>query len=569
MDAPDERRGLAALRLRLLLALLAVAALQIVVVTAGDSRFGSGSDAGGRQAAVAAAEANGGCDHDLGYWAADGDPEGAFHPLANTERVGDRYVQPADIAFVCGSAAASSLGASFGLSLSILGVVLAALGAWMLDRASGGGGWLALVMVGALGAVAPYGADVWEHAPAAGAAVLGTALLLTDRRLGTGAIAGVLWGAAVSLRIETGIVAAALALVLLVTSDQRRRLLRLWPRHLLFGASALATLFADRFLEEQVLTSGVRDARLVGGGGAGGGGQVAQAGADLGQRLRDVFVTNLGVLANDRDLAAVVLGVIFIAALAVLAASVLRGRPEGLPVVAAGIVAGAVVVQRFLDRGFVPGMFAAAPLAMLGALVAVQRRAGAPISAVLARAALLALPVVWVFQWTGSLTAQWGGRYQLTSSAFLTVAALPALRSGLRRTSGRTLVGVAVAVGLLGLSWHAERTHRTADAFERLRDVPCEGVLISAQRFFLREGGGLRDIQRQQLGDCRLLSADPASVPGALAVAAHLGHRQAMVVYHGIGEIDPRSLAPWTVESVGTGELDPELPITVVGLSLD
>ncbi len=560
--SPSSRRDGA----RLVVALVALAVIQMLVITLGDSRFASGSDAGGRAAAVVAAVENGNCEHDLGYWASEADPAGNHHPLVNTERSGEAYVQPVDILFVCGASLSSSLlGQPFALVLSVAGVLMAGAGAWLLDRSSGGSGWLALFLVGGVGTVAFYGADVWEHAPAAGAAVLGTALLLTRSGMGAAVIGGTLWGLAIAFRIETGIVALALACVLALTPSLRTPLLKRWPRQAVFSVLVGSVLLFDRWLEQALISSTVRDARIVGD--SGGAGQVARAGGELGQRLRDVLVTNIGVIANDVDPQVFLIGALYCASLLVLALDVTGIRFRRLHVGAATTVI-VVLALKVVSGGFVPGMFVAAPIAAVGAVSAWRGRPGDGLPVALARAALLALPIVWFFQWTGTLTAQWGGRYQLTSGALLTVAGLSALRSGWERPAARVLVGVAVVVGALGLTWHVERTDDVAEVFAELGEVPCDGVLVSAQRFFLREGGGTEAVQAQKLDDCRLLSADPATVPRALTVARTLGIDRATILYRGQGTIDAGALQPWKVQSTSFDDLG-RIPVTILQVQFD
>ena len=551
---------------RLALALGAVVALQILVILAGDSRFGSGSDAGGRAASIAAAVDNGGCDHDLGYWAADADPSGVHHPLTRSDASSGRYLQPTDVVYVCAAATSALFGPAMALAVSVLGVVMAAAGAWLLDRASGGAGWLALALTGGVGSIAFYGADTWEHAPAAGAAILGTALLIRTSGYTSGVIGGALWGLAVAFRLETGLVALALALVLALTAPLRRALLRSWPRQALFAASALVVVAGDRILERAVLSSGIRDSRVVGSAG-GGGGQIAGAASNVGQRARDVLVTNLGTRPDDTDVLAFAVGAVFCAALGLLAVDLVRGSLGHRIRYGGAAVIALVLLLSTVDRGFVPGMFVAAPLAVVGVVVAVRSGPSGPVPPALARAALVALPVIWAFQWVGNLTAQWGGRYQLVSAGLLTVAGIAGLRDRWHTFGGRVILAAAVWIGLLGLAWHVERTMLIAEPFDDLAEVPCDGVLVSAEEFFLREGGGLDAVQQQQLGDCALLTSTPASAVDALGVAAEMGVRRGTVVYRGTGSVAASSLRPWTIESVTADRLG-RLPVTVVEVRL-
>jgi hypothetical protein len=76
-------------------------AAAVVVGWAGDIRVGSGSDAGGKLATARVMAAGSTCDPDIGWWAADVDPDGTLHQIFNTEPVGDRYVQATSPVYQC------------------------------------------------------------------------------------------------------------------------------------------------------------------------------------------------------------------------------------------------------------------------------------------------------------------------------------------------------------------------------------------------------------------------------------------------------------------------------------
>ena len=63
-----------------------------------------------------------------------------------------------------------------------------------------------------------------------------------------------------------------------------------------------------------------------------------------------------------------------------------------------------LVVLRFSDGlGFLPGMFVASPLAAAGLAVLVRDRRLLPVGAI----AVGALPLVWLFQYSGGAFPQW------------------------------------------------------------------------------------------------------------------------------------------------------------------
>lgn len=544
----DDRRRRAPGAAVLVLALLGIVVLQVAVISLGDSRFGSGSDAGGRAAAVVAAQRNGACDHDLGYWAADADPRGEFHPVVNTSSVGGRFVQPASLAYVCAASGLRSLlGQPFALVVSVAGVLAAAAGAWLLERRAGGDGWLSLLLVGAVGPVAFYGSDTWEHAPATGCAVLGTALLLRRSRW-SGLAAGLLWGLAIVLRLETATVALGLAIALLVVGDVRRQLL-VRPFRLTLGAVAgLTVLVGDRLMERAVLAEDVRATRAVGSSG-----QLTQAGGDLAQRSTDALVTTIGLFATEQP-RALLLGAGFV--LGVVAVARRAWSPDGGPLVtAAGVfVVVLLVLVRLPSPGFVPGMLIAAPIASVGALVAFRRVAN-PVARTVAVAALISMPIVLTTQWTGTLVAQWGGRYLLTTGAFLTIAGAAVLRPRLSAAPVAVLVAVSILVGGFGLLWHVDRTRDYHRIWDDLASQDCEGALIATSVYFLREGGSTPQVRDQRVDGCGLLTAAPTSVPDALEVVADLGIGRASVLYRSDSHPPRTRFDGWMVEEIDDRDL--------------
>jgi len=73
-------------------AFLALLAAYGVLSLLNDAKGTLGTDTGGKLATLAAMDRNGTFDPDIGYWAADLDPDGDLHPLYYTGRVGDRWV---------------------------------------------------------------------------------------------------------------------------------------------------------------------------------------------------------------------------------------------------------------------------------------------------------------------------------------------------------------------------------------------------------------------------------------------------------------------------------------------
>lgn len=529
------------------------------MLIAGDSRIYSGSDAGGRAASVQSAAENGDCDHDLGYWASEWDPTGRVHPLVNSRAVEDRFVQPTTLPYVCAAAPlASSFGLAGALAVSIVGVLLAAVGAWMIDRSAGGSGVLAFVLVGVTGPVAFYGTDTWEHAPAVGASMLGTAYILTRSSWSTGALGGLLWGLAVSMRTETAIVAVALGFAVLVVPETRRMIVERRFRVLLAASIGGAVLVLDRWFQQTLIGSDVRSERAST--------QVGRAFGGMADRVRDAVVTTIGLFPTDVDRRALAIGAIFVAVIFLLGVSLGSDAIRPALTRSFAVVVLAILAFRIRDPSFVPGLFASAPIAILGLLAVGRGRP--PLLRAISLGAVVALPAIWAVQWTGNLAPQWGGRYSLLSGALLAVCGTAVVRPHLSTFVGRTVVLVTVAIGVLGLVWHVERTVLFGRVADEVLDVDCDDVLISASPYLLREAGSYPDVRRGIRSDgCRLLSAQAGELDFALEVAARSGARRPRVLLRGLSPSLPPALEDRRVVSTREIEID-EVDITVVTIEL-
>ena len=521
-------------RLQFTIGIAAILSIQVIVIIAGDSRAFSGSDAGGRAASVQAAVENGGCDHDLDYWASTWDPEGVAHPMLTSATAEDRFVQPASIPYVCSASIASrTFGQPWGLAVPVTGVLMAAAGAWLLDRELGGSGLLAMLLVGAVGPVAFYGSDHWEHAPAVGCAVLGTAVILVRGSMASGVVGGLLWGLALTLRTETAIVALTLAVAVAMVGPMRRSFLERWSRSLLLVVSAVAVGVLDRFLQARLIGTDYRTARA--------GGQVSSAATDLGERASDALVTSFALVPTIPPTPGIAIGsglVVCVLVLALCAKGSIDSR-----IAAAGFAAAAIglVGYRMFNLGFVPGLFAATPLAVFGVVVA--GRAAPALVRVLAGASLLALPAVWALQWTGNLGPQWGGRYSLTSGVLLVVCGLVLVRESRSLVASAGVLVASLLIGVTGLVWHVERTQTFAAVVEQVLELPCEDVLISTSTYLLREGGSFVELRTGVRDDgCRMLNGGDGRLQLALEVARESGADSVTLLAVGRIESDPESL---------------------------
>jgi hypothetical protein len=162
-------------------------------------------------------------------------------------------------------------------------------------------------------------------------------------------------------------------------------------------------------------------------------------------------------------------------------------RARRIAAVAVATAAFVYVLRFATGLGFVPGMLTASPLALAGLVLWRQDRRARWMTGI----AVAALPIVWVFQYSGGAGPQWGGRYVLVSGTLLAIAGVVALAR-----VGRVPVALVVAAGLavtaFGVAWMSARTHAVADAMVQL-ETRRDEVLISRERFLLREGGAFYD----------------------------------------------------------------------------
>lgn len=478
--------------------------LVVGVVLVGDPTVHSGSDAGGKAATVERMASEGFDGIDLGYWAAAQDPDGTHHPFYNTSRTDEGWVQVTSAVMPTASSLGQRVGGAFGaLWLSILAVPVGALAAAALARQLGAPtGRLAFWIVGAASPLTFYGADQWEHAPSL-ALALWTIVAIRRHPVGRAAVAtGLLFGLAFVLRRESG---AVLALVWM--GELLRPELRTDRRAL--GREVVAAAAAGVAFVGLALVAYQLDARVLGqtlGGRSVN--QASSAGSDLGERLHDGVLTTISFYTALGPAEITLSLVVFVG----IAMAALGWRREDESLVRIGVVAalcGVLVRILLVGTGFVPGALAALPLGAAAPVLARRDGRRLVLIAVLGAAAVIAT------QWTGSLAAQWGGRYLLLPAAVVAVVACAEFeRRDLRHPAAVVALGCTVAVAALGLAWHVERTNGIADIRDEILAVTDGDVVVSNHAHFPREVAG-------DLLDERWLRADrPDDVRDALDVAA-------------------------------------------------
>src|SRR5262249_23044829 len=148
-----------------------------------------------------------------------------------------------------------------------------------------------------------------------------------------------------------------------------------------------------------------------------------------GGRAEEAALTAVG-LNPELSTGAYVVGALLVALLALV--SLRSTSPEPLLAVGAGAAALFLYALRFAQGlGFLRGLVDASPMAALG----LARGWAGQRARVVLGFGLLALPLVWAYQFTGGAVPQWAGRYILPSGLLLLAvgaSALPVLATWAR-----------------------------------------------------------------------------------------------------------------------------------------
>ena len=494
-----------------------------------------GTDTGGKAATLRVMEARGDWDPDVGYWAEAWDPEARVHGLYYTYVFGGRYVNVSTLPMVLAAKPLWGLGGYRAtLLLPMAGSVAAAFAARALaQRVGGGDGWSAYWIVGLASPLVVYALDLWEHSAGVALMAWGAVALVDAVELRPtwwrGLAAGAAFGAAAAMRTEAfayGLAMTAVACVVLALG-QRRAI----GAAVVVGAGALAgfvTLFAANLaLEVLVLGEPMRSGRAAGAAGAGLG--------EHGLRAREGLVTTVSPFPT-MDAQAWLVGACLLGALCYAAVQAARPGRERLAA-AAAVVAGVVYLWRFSDGlGFVPGLVAATPFAAVGLALGWRDARSRLVLAL----ALVPLPVVFAFQFTGGAAPQWAGRYVLTSGLLLATVGI----AGAHRMARWAQVGfvvASVAVTAFGVAWLSVRSHEIAAAARRFESRP-EPVLISPNGFIPREFGASYPDRRW------LASGSPEDLRFAVDVVAAAGE-DAFALFDLDTAADPPTFPGWRVVS--------------------
>jgi len=167
---------------RTLTAAAALLACYVALSFLNDPRGYLGTDTGAKVATLEVMSDGGGLDPDIGYWAERWDPDGRYHPLYDSFRLDDRWVNVTTLpALYAGYPLYRLGGYRLALLLPMLGSVAVALAARALARRLGGGdatGWTAFAVVGLASPFTIYALDFWEHSIGVGLIAWATVALI-------------------------------------------------------------------------------------------------------------------------------------------------------------------------------------------------------------------------------------------------------------------------------------------------------------------------------------------------------------------------------------------------------
>jgi hypothetical protein len=415
---------------------------------------------------------------DLGYWAIEADPAGANHPILFAYPYDDRFVQVTSVPLVVAGRPLWSLGGARAVVvLPVLSVVLAAYAARRLSKwATRGDGWLALWFVGLLSPLLFYGADFWEHAPAIALALLAIALIFEGGR-GRVVVGALLGAVAVVMRNDVLVTFATLGVATLCVAEERKRSFARWRELALGAVVGASALFANGIVEKALFSSSSGTVRV--------GDRAGVAGLRLDERFRDAVITSVGVFANEYWLALLIGAAIAVGILLMAAAAANDAGTSGMTGIVGAVVAfGGMAWRLTFGLSAIPGFLVAAPIAALGFFGRRNRR-----EQVLFVGAVVAMPLIWLTQWVGDHSPQWGGRYLLLPCVLLVVLASAQVRRVGWTPLIVALVGLSSLMSVVGIAWHIDRTRGIAQFAEDVLAVPDDVVIVSDSPYLATEIG--------------------------------------------------------------------------------
>ncbi len=514
------------------------------------------TDVGGKTATIEVIVENGPRAPDLGYWAESLDPDGRLYPMWSTARIDGAWVNVTTLPMLYLAAPLWKLGgARMAVLIPVLGTVLAAAGAAAIARRLDGRRHqraAAFWLVGLASPATVYALDFWEHSLGLGLVLWGmVAVVDSSSRFRVAPwlpiAAGLAFSTAAALRQEALVYGFLAGVVLVGRLVSWGRPLTAIIRGSAMLAGTAAGLLANAAFEWWVFGTTLRAGR--------GGGTAAAAGTDLVVRAQEAVITGIGPLSGTNASALLLAGVLLGLLLAI-------GHNADRPfldqrVIWAGLgaVALLVVLDLIIDgMRFIPGLAATTPLAVLGIVRGGRTGPRRIVTAV----SVLALPLVWLTQFAGGATAQWGGRYTLPSAVMLMVVAIVSYDRGRARETLRILAVAGFVITMIGVGWTVVRTRGFADASRALADRP-EEALVFRDPFLAREPGPLG------LDEQWLAAPTPELLREASEVLAGAGIEEVGYVDFDIGRAVP-DLPGYVVVGESTIPLVNDLRLRVVSL---
>jgi hypothetical protein len=513
----------AAMRARALLARPLAAMLVLLACYCAAASFNNprgflGTDTGAKVATLEVMQSRHSFMPDAGYWAAADDPSGSLHPLYDTRHVGSHYVAVTTLPMILIARPLWALGGDrLALVLPMLGGIAVAAAARALAKRIGSRSPDTVFWVIGLGSpVFLYALDLWEHT--LGLACMAWAIVLLydtwSRRAGWRCAigAGALFGLGATMRTEAllyGAVATAVTVLAIVLTERAPR--RAVPIALGTLAGIVPVLVVNDRLERAILGGSLRSTRAAG--------TVGAAGSEVGTRLGEALRTSIGLNYASLGVEALAGGCLVVA---LVAAAVMLGTGRGRTRFQAELLGAAAVlllVRIHSGLSFVSGFVPALPVAAFGLVLAWRD----PRRRILALIALVALPGVWVLQYTGGAGPQWGGRYVLCTGFLLAVVGIVATEA-LPHWSRVCVLALCVGVTLAGVRYLEIRTHQGAHASDTIAAMN-DDVVISRFAHLFREAGSEYTPQRHWL-----TAVNDGDLARAATIARHHGAATIAVV---------------------------------------
>lgn len=428
------------------------------------------TDVGGKSATLAAMTERGDWDADLGYWNEDVDPDGEFFPYAHTTHTSDgQWVNTTSLPMIYTMRPFYAAGgAHLALVVPMAGAVVAALAAAALERrlSPGSHGLRSFWLVGLGSPAAVYALDLWEHTWGLAAMAIGAIgvfdVIENRRPLAAAAIAGLGFGLAATMRQEALVYGFVAGLTVLAFVFRRRGVAASLVAGGAMGAAAAVPLVVHTLVEYSMFGGALRIARSAG--------TVGENSDSLVDKLDTAGLTVVAMFNGSHPVTQL-FGVLLAVALVWVTADVLADRrphASKLLTIASFALFAIVLAVEFRP---VPGLLAAAPLATVGAFIALRDRQWLPISLGLAP-----IPLVLLVQFTAGAAFQWGGRYLLLSGLVLAVTAVVGLAAH-RQLLG-PLLAASLVITLYGVGWAGARSNGAVDARDTVVAVTSSDEIV-------------------------------------------------------------------------------------------